>query len=111
MISSLILEVLDAEYKESKCFTCGEISAKVLTEFLKKTQGSAVEEEGMIEKERKTVKRRVYDSINVLIALGKIKKERKWLSVSGSGQKVGEEMIEVKRETLTGLNSSLTKKE
>lgn len=57
----------------------------------------------MVEKEAKTVKRRVYDSINVLIALGKIKKEGKWLFMKAIESKVGEEIIEAKKESISNL--------
>jgi hypothetical protein len=60
--------------------------------------------EEVIEKERKTVKRRVYDSINVLIALGKIKKDRKWLSVQQEDSKIGQEIVDAKKGTLEGMN-------
>lgn len=57
----------------------------------------------MVEKEAKTVKRRVYDSINVLIALGKIKKEGKWLFMKAMESKVGEEIIEAKKDSISNL--------
>ena len=96
MISSLIVEVLETHYRENKKFTCGEISSKVLTEYLKKVQESSLE--GCIpEKERKTIKRRVYDSINVLIALGKIKKERKWFYAQSIDHTLSHKIIDTKR--------------
>lgn len=49
------------------------------------------------ERERKTIRRRVYDSINVLIALGKIKKDHKLLYVESIDRKMGQEIIDIKR--------------
>jgi hypothetical protein len=39
----------------------------------------------------------VYDSINVLIALGKIKKDRKNLYLESIDKKIAEEILEAKR--------------
>ena len=64
----------------------------------------------MDEKERKTIKRRVYDSINVLIALGKIKKEQKWLYVEPADPTLGLEIIKAKGQTLGTLGMELINK-
>ena len=57
------------------------------------------------------MKRRVYDSINVLIALGKIKKEKKWLSVQQSEQTQGREIILAKREKIEGIKKNNVKRQ
>ena len=53
--------------------------------------------ESIDEREKKTIKRRVYDSINVLIALGKIKKDQKWLYVEQAEGSIGEEIVAAKK--------------
>ena len=77
----------------------------MLEEFCRRTGGEAVDE-----KERKTIKRRVYDSINVLIALGKIKKEQKWLYVEPADPTLGLEIIKAKGQTLGTLGMELINK-
>jgi len=63
------------------------------------------------EKERKTIKRRVYDSINVLIALGKIKKEQKWLYAEPTDPTVGQEIKLAKMQTISNLEHDLIRKQ
>ena len=58
--------------------------------------------------DRKTIKRRVYDSINVLIALGRIKKEKRWLVVDDKQENSGEEIIAAKKDTLDNIRRNNT---
>jgi hypothetical protein len=96
MISALIIEVLEMEKEEGRRYTCADLSTRVLEEFIRRMDYKDVKED-TVEKERRTIKRRVYDSINVLIALGKIKKEKKWLSVPPSSTAIDLELIKAKQ--------------
>jgi len=98
MISSLILEVLEMEKEQNRRYTCADLSTRVLEEFIKRMNYKSFNED-MVEKERRTIKRRVYDSINVLIALGKIRKDKKWLSISSSNPEVDHELIKAKEKS------------
>lgn len=52
----------------------------------------------------------MYDSINVLIALGKIKKEKKWLYMESIDQKIGEEILVAKRAVANNLDIEYQRK-
>lgn len=52
----------------------------------------------------------MYDSINVLIALGKIKKDHKFLYVESIDRKIGEEIVAVKKEKLASIKRDAERK-
>ena len=99
VISSMIVEVLEREFADKAQFTCGMVANEVFEELCRTIDLSQIPKE-TLEKERKTIKRRVYDSINVLIALGKIKKERRYLEVASMDRQIGQEMALLKSQHL-----------
>ena len=53
----------------------------------------------------------MYDSINVLIALGKIKKDQKWLYVEQAEGSIGQEIVAAKKYTVNNMTKDLAHKQ
>jgi DUF438 domain-containing protein len=64
----------------------------------------------MQEKDKRTIKRRVYDSINVLKALGKIKKDKKMHFMESIDRKIGLEIVSAKKEIISHMDQEYKKK-